>query len=409
MFNRSSRMLIRLVLLSCNCLVTLAVTLSASGTPSSALEYRPWSEWYPMDRGQPAGQRTYNWWTKRSGRPQMWYYGQSTWRYPGTPDTLPATDASGTPITYFFNWGCAFPIDDARDPSCEDWTVDLLAVPAAHPYLEIITESEDHTELQHWARGNRRSWEVYYRRDAIVDHAGEPACTGANIAQRYDDAYLQSPSVKQPFILKLPTGGDRQNVSTSAPICAIVYGNWFQRVADIIDRRSTPGAGQVQWQTGDWFFQTRVLSSTVDGDGVEIVQAENIYYTDNTAQQSTFIYCSTPTAPDYLDYCDPVTHTGKLATSAPDAQDRIVQGRAFAFERYWMRRIPLTNRRSNGFGAFYWWTWNPIDLYDYDDTYGPQPGSADGWSTYQPCTLNGSGRAVCRWQTYLTLIAHQKM
>jgi len=123
-----------------------------------------WRRWYPMDRGQKPGERATNWWDDPNN--PCWYYGQSTWNYPGVPTTLKC-DYEGQLVNYYFNWPC-----DARgreDPDCNDY----------RGQMEMISEHRDElgraTRLDHWGWGQERAWRVFYDPLALGT-PGTPGC-----------------------------------------------------------------------------------------------------------------------------------------------------------------------------------------------------------------------------------------
>jgi hypothetical protein len=376
---------------------------SAQNTPAQATtQYGPlagktltampnqWSEWYPMDRGQGPGQRTFNWWTKNSGEPEYGYYGQSTWRYynpgttfPNTPDTLPVAYSNGRSITYFFNWQCAYPKNtlNSPDPKCENWTFYPAWVQGGpNTHLEIITESADDYELEHWAFGNGATWKVFYKHSFIPIES----CNASWISTHLTQAQMEDRSNKEPIRMKLPTTlwspSESGSSYVSPPVCAVAYNGWWQNPANVI-------GGSDQWATGNWFVETRYIQTLTTGSctaDYPCIQAENLYYTDNSAQyNNAFTYCQAYHADNYR-YCDGTI--GRLVTSGG------VTGRVFAFEKYWMRKVPLSgNRLQNGFGSFSWWAGGGIS--DWDDTFAP--GQTDSWTTLQNCSLNQNGYVTC--------------
>jgi hypothetical protein len=127
-----------------------------------------WRRWYPMDRGQKPGERAINWWDDPNN--PCWYYGQSTWNYPGVPTTLKC-DYEGQLVNYYFNWPCN--ARDREDPDCNDY----------RGQMEMISEHRDElgraTRLDHWGWGQERAWRVFYDPLAL----GTPGTPGCNCTE----------------------------------------------------------------------------------------------------------------------------------------------------------------------------------------------------------------------------------
>lgn len=321
------------------CLAGLAIfsSVESGGSCLANVDFLAWSDWYPLDRGQLPGERAYNWWIKEGVKPYNdYYHGQSVWNMPGVPASFPAS-YGGRSVDYFINWQCGPLVDD---PFCERWQL----------YREIMSEGSamgDGTYLEHWARGGRGPgigapvrWEVYYRPDAFAD------CTSV-IAAGLSDAFLRQGDVKAPFLMRLPQNAGEEYVSPV--VCTVIYDSYEIGAARVI-----PG------RTSRWFVVNQVLEKSIDGGGSEVIYAQNLYFSDLPAEAAGLsAWCAAVQNPDY---CQGSGESWEALTR----QQEGVTGYLFAFEDYWMRRVPAENRLRNGFGAFHWWSW-PAGQIEYDD------------------------------------------
>jgi len=343
-------------LLAASCTVGDSDPEQTISTEAEATALRPWSSWYPLDRGQREGERALNFWSHPG---KMEFRAQSTWNVPGVPNSLPPS-FGGEAIDYFYNWTCS-------TPTCE--TLDV-------GHREIMSEGASSYDLQHWARGAGH-WQVFYRPDAF-----EGDCRESAIRQRFSRADLENSDRKAPLVLRLPL--DEGASAFGPPVCALLFNGVVQDPAKLIDGRHNAAEEETheRLQTGMWFAETKLLDEFLDRNGRKILRVRNIYYTDNQLMAAVFrdnlyrVYGEQSVPPE-LDKLIGQTRSVRLPGGG------ILEGTAFSAETYAMREVldPMTN----GYGSFFWYTWHGDQIH-YDV---PEQGGDQQW-TMQHCERTGS-------------------
>ena len=341
--------------------------------PSKGL--RDWNQWYPVNFGQKQSERVINWWNSTQ-QSDIMITGMS---YLNVPDKLPTLPAryQGKKLDFYYLWQCMYPWGDKRDPKCL----------RTEKYLEIISQTKSaNYQLTTWSRGSTSAWEVYYDADKL---GGVERCNRRDLIASGVD--LSRPDYKKPLVFRLPEG--RGQFALSEPVCAVVFDGYQQTANRIIDSRYQKKVRNA-FETGNWLVMTVVKDYFTDEQGQRVIDAENIYLTDNLSHAARFSqsYCSQQ-RDDQL-HC--------LAGQGVVYPHQGRNYRIFAFEEYWMRQVKYVNQKvagqmvkaKYGFGAFRWW--QKSELVDWDKVTGlPSRKKVSHSSEYQlylsqKCQLSGT-------------------
>lgn len=353
---------------------------------SPAYNYLKWVDWYPVDYGQPKGYRMLNWWSSGQGK----VYGNSYFHVLYKPGTLPGS-YRGNQVDYFYIWSCLNPWNGTD--RCYD----------AY-YKEIISQGTavdtvGKTTLEHWARGDSSSWEVYYNPTFF----GWGNCTASYIRAHYNQAGLEQEMNKQPMTLKLPDAANTYSVSD--PVCALVFNGWYQIPTNLRDIRDPvySSSSSPVWWTGDWIVVTINHDKFTDNQGFSIVRAENIYMTDNFTAAAKFDqeYCQN--LKNVWKFTDTLHCTGDGSKGLTIVKDNRTY-KEFAYEEYWMRKTGSSGKVKNpftgqpvrdlyGFGSFRWYATMPLlnnswDQIKNDGTKSTDNGAGNQVFTMEKCNTD---------------------
>jgi hypothetical protein len=229
-----------------------------------------WRNWYPVDRGQRIdgndAERVVNWWGGHTD-PAYPYFGQSTLRFPGVPQGLPARGRSGSMAgRYYYNWPCA--------------SADECELSSFFRRMEIITQGDFYADprgLEHWAEGTLKGrtagigyWRVFYE----MPPGG---CTRQGL-EAVGDGFLTSADRKRPLLYRLPL------VDRSIPsprVCAVAFKSWHQALRVVEDGLLVDN---VDWsESGAWRVRVENLPHSY---GSDVIKARNVYERNGRHQWS---------------------------------------------------------------------------------------------------------------------------